>query len=215
MSDPGQELAIRAWAELLGPVRDILEKITGPCATEIGLTFGEAARAYPLKRALKLFEKVKRMAASAGVELRPVARRLLFPILESALIEDDEGLHNRWAALLTNASAATFENDVLPSFPDILRQLIPVDAQFLDKAYDETVEEGQGHKRPIGESTLSSATPVMIGNLERLGLLSRDMVDMGDFTSGMTHHTFSPANHLFVSPFGRAFIPACRAPQRR
>jgi len=74
MSDPGQELAKSAAKELLAPVRNVLEKITGPLATEVGLTFGDAARMC--RFSVKLFEKVKKMAASARVELRtPTPRK--------------------------------------------------------------------------------------------------------------------------------------------
>jgi hypothetical protein len=52
---------------------------------------------------------------------------------------------------------------------------------------------------------------VMIGDLERLGLIDRHLGDT-NFTSSMKHHVFGATNHLFVSPFGREFIHACRPP---
>src|SRR5262249_3995413 len=96
-------------------------------------------RVWRLKRAVRLLEDVRQIASDNGLKLKPVARRVLFPILEAASLEEDKELHKRWVALLTNAARA--DSDVLPSFPDILRQLTGEDAQFLDEAYDQVVRD--------------------------------------------------------------------------
>lgn len=70
---------------------------------------------------------------------------------------------------------------------------------------------GNGPKTPIKETALATITKVMIGDLERLGLLDRHVGDV-EFTSSLRHHTFGATNHLFVSAFGRQFIRACRPP---
>ena len=104
MSDDGQGIAKAIISELLEPVKDVVEKVTGPCATEIGQYLGDKVRAYRVQNQLKLFRKVRATAVAEGIQLGPVAPRVLFPILEGASIEDDEDLQTRWAALLTNAS---------------------------------------------------------------------------------------------------------------
>jgi hypothetical protein len=211
MSDAGQGLA-KVAAELVGPLKNTLEKLTGPWATEIGLSFGDSARKYRFEHAVKLFKKVERMAADAGLELKPVAPRLLFPILESATIEDDEDMHTRWAALLTNASVAECSAQILPGFPEILKQLTPAEARFLDTAYDEIADDGYGPKVPIKDATIASATSIMIGDLERLGVVDRHLGE--DKFEGLGRNVFGATNHLLVSAFGRVFIRACRAPKR-
>jgi len=212
MGDEGQGLAKVVVSELLKPVNDVLEKLVGPWATEVGLSFGDKARAYRAKNQFKLIQKVKTMAADAGIDLGAVPLRLFFPILEGASIEDDEDMHTRWAALLTNASAARTSAQILPGFPEILKQLNPAEARFLDTAYDEIAENGYGPKVPIKDATIASATSVMIGDLERLGVLDRLMGE-DKFEERLTHHSFGPTNHLFVSLFGREFVRACRAPK--
>jgi hypothetical protein len=60
--------------------------------------------------------------------------KTLLPILESASLEDDEDLHDRWANLLANAAA--FDGRVHPSFTQILQGLTGSEAKFLDAIYE-------------------------------------------------------------------------------
>ena len=62
----------------------------------------------------------------------------------------------------------------------------------------------------ISGRILNSVNPVMIDNLERLRLVTRNMVPLSD--DDKVHHTFPPANHLYVSELGKAFVRACREP---
>jgi hypothetical protein len=131
---------------------------------------------------------------SGNLELKPVAPRLLFPILDSATLNEDEDLHARWAALLTNA--ATIDRRVLPSFSEILKQLTPDEARFLDRAYDEVMLAEQNREiqirtpllssydylmHPVRETTLQLIDTVTLDNFYRLMLLRRDS---GVYVSG-------------------------------
>src|SRR5450759_752489 len=126
--------------QTLAPVQEIVCELSGPAAREVGLILGDYLRVWRLKRTVRLLEDVKQVASDAGLTLRPVAPRLLFPILDAATLEDEEELHQRWVALLTNAATA-FDGEMLPSFPDVLKQLISAEVQFLDRAYDEVLED--------------------------------------------------------------------------
>src|ERR1035438_2714716 len=109
--------------QMFAPVQDIMRQLTGPAATEVGLMWGDACRAWRVRNAFRLVLGVKQAAQENGFELNPVAPRLLFPLLEAATLEDDEDLHKRWVALLTNAARTDFDSEILPCFPDILKQL--------------------------------------------------------------------------------------------
>jgi hypothetical protein len=218
MSDGGQGIAKAVITELLEPLKGVLEKLTGPWATEIGESLGDRARAYRAKNQVKLLRKVKAFADAEGIQLGPVAPRLFHTIFEGAAFEDDEDLHTRWAALLTNASAPETSESVLPSFPDILKQLTPAEAQFLDRAYDEMPGPGDkpvpGHTDfgAIKDDTLATITDVMIVDLERLGLLHRH--GQTRYESRPNSNLFGAVNHIYVSPYGQAFICACQVQKR-
>lgn len=131
MADENDLLKIGADA-VVKPFGDLLQKLAGPLAEEVGLAFGDAARVFRYKRALKLLEKVERTANSSGFEPSSVRPKLLLSILDHSSVEDDEGMHDRWAALLSNAANPNSAIQVIPSFAEILSQLSPKEAILLD-----------------------------------------------------------------------------------
>jgi hypothetical protein len=192
------------------PFKDLILKLAGPAAEELGLTFGEHIRQFRFNREVRLLTRTKEMLEEAGISPKHVPLKLLYPLIQNGVLEEDDSLQDKWAALLANSCEEG--NEVLPSFPEILKQITPAEAQFLDSAYDEISEGGYGPKIPIKEGALAAITKVMIGDMERLGLIDRH-VGNEEFTSSLERHSFGPTNHLFVSLFGRQFIRACQPPR--
>jgi Abortive infection alpha len=91
-----------------------------------------------LKRALRIGEKTRKLLERHGLTPQRVPHRTAVPLLEAASLEDDEGLQDRWAALLANAAAQTME--VPPSFATVLRDLDPAAARVLDAVYMHNME---------------------------------------------------------------------------
>jgi abortive infection alpha-like protein len=226
--DQGLELAKEAVKDLLAPVTDVVKQLLGPAATEIGLSLGESVRVWRLKRTVRLLEEVRQIAVDAGLDLKPVAPRLLFPLLEAASLEDNKDLHERWVALLTNAATTDYDTEILPCFPDILRQLTAEEAQFLDRAYEQVTTDAEKRQAEIRERNpnapedagtaaisgqlLKSVHPIMVENLERLMLVTRVTVPLS-LDDSLTN-TFPPANRLYVTELAKSFVRACHLPQR-
>ena len=81
------------------------------------------------------------MAKDAGFTPKAVPIKLLFPLLEGASLEEDETLHDMWAALLANASSPEDSDKVRPGFIAMLKQMAPDEAALL-----KTIEElSDGH----------------------------------------------------------------------
>src|SRR5450755_562115 len=118
----------------LEPVGDVMKRIAGPLADEIGESLALMARPYRVALSLKMFQKTQRMIKEAGLHAQPVPPRLFLPMLEAASIEDDEDLHTKWSSLLANAASS---DKVHPSYIEILKQLTPDDARLLDKFYEQ------------------------------------------------------------------------------
>ena len=128
-------VAIKTGIEqLFVPLHELLDKLLGPAATEVGLTLGDSVKVWRFKRQLRLLQEVKRLIEHSGKDIQSIATRLFFPVLEAASIEDDDDMQTRWAALLANE--ATNVGSVHPSFIDILKQLAPDDARLLDRLCD-------------------------------------------------------------------------------
>jgi Abortive infection alpha len=227
MSTPegdGLELAKEAIKDLLTPVTDVLNKLLGPAATEIGLSWGDSFRVWRLKRTVQLLEEVRETAIDAGFHLKPVAPRLLFPLLESASLEDDEDLHKCWVALLSNASRPNSDTEVLPSFPNILKQLTSEEARFLNDAYDKVAHETKERLRrgvpqlgdqpmldvAIDPSTVDSINRVLVNDMLRLGLLAAKL-RFG--WGGGEADIFDAPNPVHLTEYGKAFVRACRLPR--
>lgn len=210
--------------QALAPVQDIVRRVGGPAATEVGLILEDYFRFWRLKHAVRLLEDVKQVTSDANLNLKPIAPRLLFPILDAATLEEEPELHRRWVALLTNA-ATDFDGEILPAFPDILRQLTSEEAQFLDKVYDEVTLDTERRRFEIEAANpgfkgnavgiigvsgklLKSISPVLIENLERLKLVTRTQVPLS-FTDKIVN-VIPAQNHLHITELGRLFVRACR-----
>lgn len=214
--------------QTLAPVQDIVRQVSGPVATEVGLILGDYFRVWRLKNAVRLLDDVKQVASDANLRLKPVAPRLLFPILDAATLDDDEDLHKRWVALLTNAAQTDFDSEILPCFPDILKQLTSVEAQFLDKAYDDATADAEKRSTPqtaalygllepnrISGHVLSNVHPLVVENLERLMLVSRNSGVKLSTDDQRYVSVTATSNRLYVTSLGKAFVRACRLPKGR
>ena len=122
----------------IAPIKDVINRLFGPFADELGGLMADPIRVWRFQRSLKLFEKVARLSAARGIELKAVPLKTILPILENASVEEDEDLHNRWANLLANS--AIDSNRVLSFFPDALKRLGPIEARLLDYIHAVTSE---------------------------------------------------------------------------
>ncbi len=119
------------------PFTAIVKRMLGPAADEVAEMWRDQVRVYRYGRQLKLLEKAERMAEEAGFTPQAVPPKILFPLLEGASFEDDENLHDMWAALLANASSPEKGIFMKPAFIAILKQLTATEASLLNTVYDE------------------------------------------------------------------------------
>jgi hypothetical protein len=110
---------------------DLINKLAGPLAEEVGLTLGQKAYEYRVRNAIKILGRVEQMLSEAGIEPARIPPRFLLPALEAASVEDDATLQGKWAALLANAADPN-QSANRPSFVEVLKQLTPEEVAFLD-----------------------------------------------------------------------------------
>lgn len=202
----------KSLAKSLENVTDIFNKIVGPVAIEFGQVLGDRMRVYRYSKAIALLEKTKRMLESAHIEPSQVPPSLFLPILENASVQDNDSLHDRWAALLANAAAP--DSEILPAFSEILRQLSPAEAQFLDTTFDQVAEDQKTVTYPMSiRDDVADAFPrVMLENLYRLRLITRDNAEVDPNKPFRMKAGKMP---FYFSDLGRAFVLACRPPKSR
>lgn len=215
-------LVIKAGIEqLFAPVQRLLDQLLGPAATEVGLTLGDSVRMWRVKRGFRFAREFQRLIEESGKDVKPIATRLFFPVLEAASIEDDDEMQTRWAALIANE--ATDVGSVHPSYIDILRQLAPQDARVLDKLCDWCEQYGTRkitmpnftvHQQQYTElKTALGSHEESLDNLLRLGMvqpeydLDRRSRDEGRIPTDLE-------SWYYLTDFAVRFVRACRAPIR-
>lgn len=224
-------LVVKAGMEqLFKPLQNLLDALLGPAATEVGLGIADTTKVWRFKRQVRLLQEVKRFIEQSGEkEIKSVAPRLFFPVLDAASIEDDDEMQTRWAALIANE--ATNVGTVHPSFVEILKQLAPADARLLDTLYDHCTRRKTTTVRPwVDAETMYSYDAEerqnaheAFSNLLRLGLIQPTY----ELISGKPTK-FSVGNAVGVSrgqpklkdsyeltDVACRFVQACRAPRKK
>jgi hypothetical protein len=197
--------------KLLEPANDLIKRIGGPVADEIGEYLAASVRPYTVVRKVEAVKKAQRMLQARGLSTHAVPPRLLLPILEGASIEDEEDLHTKWSALLANAASS---HKVHPSYIEILKQLTPEDARFLDKLYTATNDKKHRYLNQLllGEDQYG----IPFQNLLRLGLIQITYEVDGvkvDMRSSEPYVSGDMDVDHWLTDFAVGFIEACRAPK--
>jgi hypothetical protein len=200
--------------KLLEPTNDLIKRIGGPVADEIGEYLAAAVRPYTVVRQVKAVAKAQRMLNDSGLSTHPVPPRLLLPILEGASIEDEEDLHTKWSALLANAASS---GKVHPSYIEILKQLTPDDARLLDKLHDLT--QGKNYRRLdyVLRELDEDQHSISFQNLVRLGLIQItyevDGMKVSVSQGGPPFVSGSMDENHWLTDFAAGLIEACRPPK--
>lgn len=215
------EIAARVAQELEPAAQEFATAVVGPSGHEVGELFADKVRYRRFLSQLKIVKKATKAAEEAGLPPSAVPWRVLVPLLEYGSFEDDEDMLGRWASLLANA--ATKRAGVHVAYPEILRQIEPLEAAMLDAMYEglaASFDETSGVLPLNGfdlEWFLRHVTmdyedfPGAAANLVRLELASATgRNDRPAMVHSVTHTVVSTAIQLTV--FGASFIEACRPP---
>lgn len=215
VEDPGESLIRATIGTLAAPVRDFLSKVLGVPAAELGELLGDEIRFWRWRNAVRLLTRAQEIADERGLDPQIVPGRVFFPVLESASMEDEPEMAERWASLL--ATAATEPDLAAPSYPQVLRQLEPVEARLLDQL---DAARPNRDNWPISTFALEQLAEYEsvewrhLDNLERLGLITYDPelpgnAEIPDRPPGRTR--------IVDTSYGAAFVQACQggeAPRR-
>lgn len=212
------------------PFTGIVKRMLGPAADELAERWRDDVRRYRYGRQIRCVKKAEQMARDAGFTPKAVPIKLLFPLLEDASLEEDENLHNMWAALLANASSPDRAEKVRPEFLGILKQMSPDAAALL--SWMVSKEEKSGYSSPISLGEIAEAynqlgfgpvdVPTILGprpiapdtKIQAFGTCFTSLVANGLARrfDNEDHHAY--VKHQFhVMWRGGAFIEACRPPK--
>lgn len=194
---------------------------------------GIKVKEWRYKRTVDTILKARQYLHDKGVDPRIVPLKILHPLLESASLEDDGNMQEKWAALLANAADPKKSDDIHSSYIEILKQLTPIEAKILDDYYSlyQEIEEkirwertGFGHKSNFkvfksevcNNKDLSPEQFDLIAcNLIRLNLLQLPgITDAAAITSDTGNKklplVIKTYEFVQLTPLGEGFVKSCR-----
>ena len=205
------------------PFTAIVKRMLGPAADELAEMWKDQVRIYRYERQVKLLEKVEKIAKDGNLTLGPVPPKILFPLLEGASFEEDETLHDMWAALLANAASLENAEKVRPGFIATLKQMAPDEARVLSVLFDidnRRFHLGTGELMQCehvlgwneGSRYLSHRFRLCIDGLEAEKLLDRSYLT-APTTESSANDEIPIGYYHYFSARGKTFLEACRPPK--
>lgn len=136
--------------------RDFLNKLAVPAIEEVGLLVRDSVALWRFKNQVRVLNKAKEYCSANGIEPSPISLKLLCPLLESASLEQEEEMQNRWAILLSNLadSEQNIQNQV---FPYILGQISAGEFTFLEHVYADLLVNRAESAATLSEFTATRA----------------------------------------------------------
>jgi hypothetical protein len=236
MTDDEKQLFKVTAEATLKPFGNLLERLFGGAVDQIGGEWEDRVKVRRALRREKLYAKLKTRLDDAGIDPQGIPEKIWVPALQSASLEDDESLQEKWASLLANASDPRGTTLVLPTFPTILKELTSLDARFLNAFYEHAYLNPPQNlvSMPAGplytDNDLLELYPsdalgvvsydgsmirfrVTVDTLERSGLLSRTY--MAPNADEPPSHGLTPIIHGYqITTLGQLFVAACRPPHK-
>jgi hypothetical protein len=209
-----------AVKEAIKETTGLIAKFLGPGFEEAGEIVRDHVRHFRLQRELALLRRTEIIIKDAGFSPKAVSMRVLFPLLDAAVLEDNEDMQERWASLLASAANPNNQTAIEASFIEILKQLVPTHAYLLDVFYDQirrdqlAPEEWAEHGYILSDirdflKNEVSQFDVAIGNLLRLNLMAHPTAKLGIANGQEVRVQVTSGDILCATSLGHAFTSAC------
>lgn len=156
------------------------DKLLGPSFQALGEHF----RAYAGKRLTAIFSRAEEVVDRSKVEALPAGFALQF-LQKASFSEDDPTITDMWAGLLADAAEGVSSRHSI--FIDVLSQIGPNEAKFLDKIFD------TGRHYPLVENMPADIRPTLFE-------AARRSINWSEFKSKAEAET--AADHLINFQFG-------------
>jgi len=207
-------IAVAAYLGARGTVA--VDEVLKPVLAEVGGDVLRGYRAWKAGNVSSVFRKASAMAPEGEAPVLPPGR-ILGLVIENASFAEEDELQTLYAALLSNAFFPRGPLTVLPSYPDILKHLLPAHIAILDTLHDAHVAAPNMREAKRADlmkrSGLSEADYTVIAqDLDRLmlveGVRSVGLRDEDDDIDPSRYHV------IHLTDLGLAFILACTPPRR-
>jgi hypothetical protein len=178
----GADAAMRPFAQLM-------DTLFGGSAEEVSELWRYSWKIRRFGRQVKLMQRIQQMIVESGLKPARIAGELVIPLLSAANLENDDSMQQRWAALLANAALPETGITIQPGFIQILSNLSPFEARFIDACFEFAPIS------TMGVELDDEAQARLVARLAGQGLLRQEGCEL--------------------TPLGVAFVRACRPPATR
>ena len=205
----------------------LVRNLLGGASAEIGAELTSSVQRW--RAALDLGRRAS--ARLEGLRRRPIARNVLFPVLEYATLEDRQELIDLWIELLATAGTAG-RQDVDRVYVEILKDLTPPDARVLHWVRSFPPELDGNDPRMVAENSYVGPAPeavrprvTKITAMQALGISAADfelvasrlarlgLCEPGPFIFPTRIGSSATGPRIYdaiaLTPLGIAFVDAC------
>ena len=209
--------AIKEAARL---AEQFLGKLVNPALEEGGGILSDTVKFWRFKNQVNIVLNARDFLVLKGIEPKQVLPKTLISILEAGSLEEEVSMQNRWAAMLAHAADDTSESEVLPGYPEILKQLSQKEVALLDAFYQEIKGKNKEEREKVLFDKQKATTflgiseekyEVLLENLFRFGLCSppasRGGVQIGKYPVMLRTY-----DSVELTPLGIDFVKSCRYP---
>jgi len=139
--------AQRAANDEISLTRDFIEFLgrilVGRSTQSLEAAWRDRVKIWRDKNSYLFQDKYKQFVRDRGLEGKtvPAPLALAFPILENAVLEEDESLRDLWANLLVTVTDPARQAEVKRAFVHLIRQLDPIDAAVVKLLYRTYVDK--------------------------------------------------------------------------
>jgi hypothetical protein len=161
------------WIAGATAARAFLSKVLGPATDKVAEILSDEVEGWRKELARRREQRFLRITCSAAEQLNSakvepvrIPDYIALPLLEFATLVDDEGLQEKWAALLANAAMPNPQVTVSEVFPRILASLSPRQARFLDVFFDYSYGRIFIKIKPVQAQTIASHSRLSEKQLE-------------------------------------------------
>lgn len=221
--------AIQEAAKATGKALDTLDKaggffgqVFGSLVTDGVGIIADMVKYMRIEQAVRLAEKTEKLLADRGVDQTvSVEPKIAIPLIESATLETDDGLHSIWASLLANAMDPNSREKVTRSHVSVLREMSPLDVSFLNQMVSEKEVGHSGQELSeinFDKKKLAAAFCVSErdAELSLLNLLRLSCIKPGLVHGGMSYGEYTVSAYMGtdlvqLSEFGVSLARAARA----
>jgi hypothetical protein len=181
---PNVNVKISGIEQLAEVAKEFLQKLIFPPLEEVGFLLADKVKLYRFKNQVEIVSKAEAYLKKHNINTKKVSLKVMAPLLEQCSLEEDEGLQEKWAALLAHTVSEGSElNSTL--YSHILGQMTKSDADLFQLLYNNSTTTTTGFKvsmtikehRTIVISGLRKDVKdldLIIDNLIRLRLIKED-----------------------------------------